>query len=285
MMIKLFATDLDGTLLLSKQPGCDEKIYNTLKQMIDKNYLMCFATGRNLREIEMEEYLWRLPAYVVSMNGAIILDQKHNLLKSYPFSYEVTKAICEEFANYPLEFLGMRDKWVQQDKESFEAYVLENIPDKFKQAINYEEIACTFFSKNIFNASSEEIALNKIYKIDFMCCDDSIEKIIRERLFHLFGKDMFHIAYDGMSIEITRKEADKGTALLYLSELLGIKKEEVAVFGDSGNDVTMLASFPHSYAMENAAEKAKESANHIIGNNNDYAVTAEMMKIINRDNK
>ena len=57
MMIKLFATDLDGTLLLSKQPGCDEKIYNTLKQMIDKNYLMCFATGRNLREIEMEEYV------------------------------------------------------------------------------------------------------------------------------------------------------------------------------------------------------------------------------------
>ena len=36
---------------------------------------------------------------------------------------------------------------------------------------------------------------------------------------------------------------------------------------------------------KNAAEKAKESANHIIGNNNDYAVTAEMMKIINRDNK
>lgn len=36
MMIKLFATDLDGTLLLSKQPGCDEKIYNTLKQIIDK---------------------------------------------------------------------------------------------------------------------------------------------------------------------------------------------------------------------------------------------------------
>lgn len=103
MMIKLFATDLDGTLLLSKQPGCDEKIYNTLKQMIDKNYLMCFATGRNLREIEMEEYLWRLPAYVVSMNGAIILDQKHNLLKSYPFHMKLQKP----FVKNSLTILGI----------------------------------------------------------------------------------------------------------------------------------------------------------------------------------
>ena len=39
---------------------------------------------------------------------------------------------------------------------------------------------------------------------------------------------------------------------------------EVAVCGDSGNDLYMFARFPHTFAMEHSPEHFKSQANHVI---------------------
>ena len=40
----------------------------------------------------------------------------------------------------------------------------------------------------------------------------------------------------------------------------GIQLDEVMVFGDGGNDITMLAHVPHSVAMGNANDEVKKHA-------------------------
>ncbi|WP_311776005.1 HAD hydrolase family protein [Listeria booriae] len=57
-----------------------------------------------------------------------------------------------------------------------------------------------------------------------------------------------------------------------LGEEWGIKDDEIATFGDSGNDLEMLQHTTHSYAMQNAQENVKHAANTIIGSNDSEAV-------------
>lgn len=57
-----------------------------------------------------------------------------------------------------------------------------------------------------------------------------------------------------------------------LAEHLGITLDEVAVFGDSENDISMLEVVPHSVVVRNASADALVVANYRIGLSADDAV-------------
>ncbi|WP_303133405.1 HAD family hydrolase [uncultured Olsenella sp.] len=57
-----------------------------------------------------------------------------------------------------------------------------------------------------------------------------------------------------------------------LCERLGIGLDQVAVFGDGGNDVNMLEHVPLSFAVEGATPEAKAAASWRLGRVEDEAV-------------
>lgn len=65
---------------------------------------------------------------------------------------------------------------------------------------------------------------------------------------------------------------NKGSAITYLCEHMGIGLDEVVVFGDAGNDLTMFETVPNSVAVENAMEVAAKAARWHIGSCDDFAV-------------
>ena len=64
------------------------------------------------------------------------------------------------------------------------------------------------------------------------------------------------------NIEITASDAQKGLALKKLCALQGLQPDEVMVFGDSLNDLSMMQEFRYSFAMANAADVIKEAASY-----------------------
>ena len=65
---------------------------------------------------------------------------------------------------------------------------------------------------------------------------------------------------------------NKGSAIEFLCKHLGIDLEEVVVFGDAGNDLTMFATVPNSVAVGNATPEAAAAARWHIGRCEDDAV-------------
>ena len=59
--------------------------------------------------------------------------------------------------------------------------------------------------------------------------------------------------------EITDVACNKGESVAWLAGYYGIAEDEVAVYGDGGNDIAMLKRFRHSYATKNASDAAKPS--------------------------
>ena len=67
---------------------------------------------------------------------------------------------------------------------------------------------------------------------------------------------------------------NKGTAVRWLAERMGIGMEEVVVFGDADNDLPMLTAVPNSVAVSGATPEAAAAARWHIGACEDDAVAA-----------
>ena len=108
------------------------------------------------------------------------------------------------------------------------------------------------------------------------------EKEIRERLSEEFPG---YAVVKGIptNLEITVGGATKGNAILHLGELLGIKREEIMVCGDSQNDMEMIKAAGLGVAMGNAAPEVKEAADYITLTNEEDGVAAAIEKFVLSD--
>lgn len=97
--------------------------------------------------------------------------------------------------------------------------------------------------------------------------------LLRDELRRRFpALDFVFPTLHGPFIDILPHGWSKGRAVEVLAEHLGITLDEVAVFGDSENDISMLKAVPHSVVVRNASPEARAAARYRIGLSADDAV-------------
>ena len=84
--------------------------------------------------------------------------------------------------------------------------------------------------------------------------------------------DFVFPANEGPFVDILPHGWGKGRAVEVLMDHLGLARDEVAVFGDSENDISMFEVVEHSVAVQNAGSDAAAYARHHIGSSEDDAV-------------
>ncbi|OFK23425.1 HAD hydrolase family protein [Olsenella sp. HMSC062G07] len=80
-------------------------------------------------------------------------------------------------------------------------------------------------------------------------------------------------------IDISPAGWDKGAAVRWMAAELGIDLDEVATFGDSENDLSMIEAVPNSVAVANAADVVAQAARWHIGPSEEDAVAAALEDI------
>ena len=86
----------------------------------------------------------------------------------------------------------------------------------------------------------------------------------------------------GYNIEINARGVNKGTALVELGRLLGIRREEIMACGDGDNDTVMLREAGFGVAMGNAEEETKDAADYITLTNEEEGVADAIEKFVLR---
>ena len=95
-------------------------------------------------------------------------------------------------------------------------------------------------------------------------------------------RDKAQIAVSGeIWLDITAKGINKGVAIEEVQELLDINHKETMVFGDYLNDLEMMSSAYHSYAMENAHDDLKKVARFRAKSNDDSGVVHAIKTMLN----
>ena len=168
-MIKLFVSDLDGTLL-NDMHMTDFFILETIQKVKENGFLFSSATGRSLHEHEVNR-LQLNDVYRISMKGALIKDPEGKILYSQP--------IDMDFINEFLDMYYGLDCDYSSDGHTLSTILMDKKIEYFK-VDGFKEIAGSsirirdFLMDYQFDQSKEDIKNKNIYKINCSITDKRI---------------------------------------------------------------------------------------------------------------
>ncbi|WP_295728525.1 Cof-type HAD-IIB family hydrolase [uncultured Limosilactobacillus sp.] len=111
---------------------------------------------------------------------------------------------------------------------------------------------------------------DQFFQISFLVDDDQIEAAVQE-LTSQFGNQLVITPSGNGSMDLTIPGINKGWALKQLLDRWHLSSNELAAFGDGGNDVSMLKLAARSFAMPNGGQAvhAVATTEAVADNNHD----------------
>lgn len=285
----LIALDMDGTLLNADgviSPENKEAILQTQRL----GHIVIIATGRSYMDAERQLRLADLECPVVSLNGAVITLPDRTIAASTPLNKEdIIPALrwMNEIPELYYEVYTEDNVYVELDKrvhlEKLSALKDEEVPEELgwllKAMIDqqFQQAAVTYV-EDMEEIWSREDKL--IYKTLAFSLNRELLKEASTRFAAIPG--LIITASHVNNIEINHKDANKGTGVGLLSAHYGIPAGEVAVMGDSYNDLPMFEMAGYRIAMENAAPVLKETADFITLSNVEHGVAAGLRHLMEK---
>lgn len=287
-MIRLFSSDMDGTLLNNRS-----LITERTKEAIIKFQQLggCFIvnTGREYSSAKKELDFAGISCDVICAGGAAVYDQYGELLEEH--------IIPKSLAVKIIDILDQYDMYV----DIYTDIGKVSIVPAFEMAKYYHEQVLSASKKDgkIYFRSGEELkklfeqtvhfdGAGKLYDSDvqiYKICSCSIN---RDRLYRVRRaceklSDVSMTYTSDHDIELTHKNAKKGAALLSYAQKKGIRNNEILAVGDSENDRSMLElPIARTIAMGNAMPSIKKAAQEICGNNTEDSV-AQLLESLSKE--
>ncbi len=253
LMIKLIATDMDHTLLKSDStlPNSFEE---TVSRVFDENIQFVLASGRTLFSIKKKVQNINLPFSFISDNGAII-EHNNEIIHFDSISKENLDriiSVLEQAEQSSVVLCGINTCYVKCYSDEHKAMLYEYYP-------------VSVFVDDLRTVEDD------IVKVTLMNLTDA-QQIFDEQANPSLGNDFNTVVAGKIWIDVMNQGINKGKALSILRDSLNIDASEAMAFGDYNNDLEMLKSVDHSYAMGNAVDVIKEAASQVIGTNDEEAV-------------
>lgn len=273
-MIKLFAADLDGTLLNAAHT-VDHVILSAIREVRREGAHFSIATGRVMRSNCEAGFEGNVA--VISANGALVLDENGQLVHEVLMDVDFVEELARAFPEAPFEFVCTK---CSCHACSFEEHVASYGATGLRQKVLLRGMKKAS-GEHVYNCGVGEICAAGVCKINCRVTDSMLASEISACI-----TEHANVAHDAPFspeiFEITDPAATKGAAVAWLASTLGIAEEEVAVYGDGGNDIEMLSRFEHAYATRGACEDAKRvvGSERTIGSCAFHAVPRHMRKTL-----
>lgn len=246
-MIKLIASDVDGTLIKDSTPDLYPEMVDTIRELKRRGILFCAASGRqyeSLRNVfrDVADEI----AYIAE-NGAHIRYQNQNISIT-PMKREYIEEIMFMLRPYYGECEAIistsNGSLVESQSEDFLNLITYGYHNAFRRV---EDVLKT----------DETIIKIAVYR------KGSIRKL-GEELFIPKWQDRVKVCMAGEEwVDFMDSSVDKGNGLKILEDYLKIDRQETMAFGDNNNDIGMMQAAGYSYAVDTAVDGVKQAAGGI----------------------
>ncbi len=269
--------DLDGTLLTDRKE-ITPRTRKVLEQAIKEGVIILVATGRPWMGVPEELREFPGMRYALTSNGARILDvQEGHIIEEHLLPAESAKKALEICGKYDTlqEIYFDGQGYAPADK-------MAQVERYHKNPNMWEYMRKTRIPvDDIFEMlARENRGVDKTQAL-FADMDErkrAWEELQKERDLELVGSLKYNI-------EINAAGVNKGTGLVNLGRLLGIRREEIMACGDGDNDTAMLREAGFGVAMGNAEEQVKEAADYITLTNEEEGVAEAIERFVLRGGK
>ena len=276
MSIRLIAFDLDGTLL-DDQKRLPPENRAALQAAWDAGILLVPATGRILKALPDWFTELGLFRYFIFANGAEIYDlQEEKSLHRACIAPALAAETCRYMDELPVLYDCYRD-----GRGYMTAWMYEKAPEYFGAEPEILKLVKSL-RKPVPELKEDILRVNRpLDKLQMYFRPENMDE--RERQLKALPERFPELKASSSlknNIEINSAAAGKGKALRRLCELLNLRPEESAAFGDGLNDLEMLEAAGCGCAMANAAPAVKASADKVVESNLDAGVGNEIFRML-----
>lgn len=280
MAIKMIVMDLDGTLLKNDKT-IDDLTREYLIRAQKEGVIIVIATGRDKGAIDFVYEPLQLEHfgnnYVAGVNGQIIYSFKK---KEYTVDKVLDGKDAQKIMHLAKEMNFEAISCCGYDHYDYATYrwkVMKNI-------------------RRLFLGKPMDYGMNQGKRNFIEIHDPSYEihqdvnKIILIQSANYFRKHLDKIkerlsAYDILKvgdcwIEVMPKGVTKGKAVLSIAEENKIAKDEILVFGDAENDLSMIEAVTYGIAMGNAMDVVKKVAYEVCDTNENQGIAKTIKKYL-----
>ncbi len=268
--VKLVVFDLDGTLLTSKS-----KISHQSKLAIDllkkKGIKIAIASGRIFSMLKNFYEALELKDFVISSNGAAIddLSTQQPIQQLFADRKDAKKVVEFCVENHIECNILKRDAcYFQPYSDRIAKFDLYNKHAKEEKS---EEIKIILYDQGIDDYGRIEKLL--IYEMDPI----KTEKVVN---FVESNTQLMHMTSGIGYTDISSHGVSKGEAVKKIAEYMNISLDEVCVFGDYDNDISMLEVAGISVVMANGTKNTLEYADYITLSNDDEGIAHAIKKFL-----
>ena len=243
-MIKLVATDIDGTILIP-EGKFKESVKVCIRRLQEKGVKVVLVTGRMNKAAEIIRKELGLKTPVVSYQGGLVQYDGNILYERYLSEEQAQKII----------------KWANEEKIHLNLY---NNDTLYSEQDNYEiqrysSIQHVDYIVKPFSEIKKD-KVNKILAIDY----NNAEKIDRlEKELPKLFPELYIVKSTPYFLEFSNPEASKYCAVKFLQKYWGFKDDEILTIGDQNNDIALLEAGGIRVAMGNATNELKSVADYI----------------------
>ena len=232
--------DIDGTILNSEH-RLPDRVAESIKKLNRSGVLIILASGRIWNSIQPLYDRLELSGPSICCNGAhITADPDGRCIYEKTMDDQVSRSVIARLRNRGLEFLAFRDgelfyEFRAKEIDSYHKRV--NIPGKI---VNFDSFTELNITKAVALADHVQLSQFK----------DEIEKE--------FSEERLYVTYSYLTcLEILAGGVNKGTGMMEICRIFGIKPEETAAIGDGWNDLPLLKTTGQSWVMGNAPPELK----------------------------
>lgn len=278
-MIKVIATDLDGTLL-DENHTLNQITYEALLGAQKQGIRTMIASGRDYAGATATLGNHELTCDYVVASGAELRNPQGELLHFITMEPSCFSEIIRRVGDMPvlLRFCSKGCDYVIGRGEDLPNLMLKEAKLFFSNEGDDESIKKSVMFQNMLkriqSIDSLETLLKReipVFKVFISAQDDTLIPKVEALVADI--PNIVSASSFANNTELTHINAQKGPVLKNYIEELGYTMEEVMVLGDSMNDYSMLSmDFGATVAMENAMPKVKRAAKYITKPNTENGV-------------
>ena len=288
--IRLVAVDMDGTLLDDEKnfpPGLDE----LLDHLEQRGVVFVPASGRQVWTL-IDMFPERPGLTFIGENGAVVMRDGREI-SSAPLDLATVRESVRLVRQYALPRPGAtaarEDAGEGSLRENFDgglvvcgkncAYV-ERTDEAFLAAVApyYTRTQCVDDLMKVIDDIEQGRIDEAIIKLAVYSAGD-VTALADQTLGRFARSHQFAISAANWA-ELQDRGVDKGRALRALQDYLGVTPGQTAVFGDAGNDLSMIAQAEFSFAMENASADVRAAARFLAPSNNEAGVVKVLQVLL-----
>ena len=272
--LRLAAIDMDGTLLDDDKnfpPGMDE----LLDLMDERGVTFAPASGRQVWTL-IDMFPGRPGMTVIGENGGIVMRDGVEV-SSHPVDTPTVREVIRLVRDATSGPDGIDGGLVMCGKQF--AYV-ERTDDRFVDGVMpyYHRTKRVEDQSAIIDAIEAGEIDDAIVKLAVYVIGP-VEPLAQATLANF--ADTHQYAVSGANwADLQIRGVDKGSAVRDLQRFLGVERAQTAVFGDAGNDLSMMSEGDLSFAMANASADVVEAARFVAPSNNEAGVAQVLRALL-----